>query len=348
MNRMEFLRMLAAVSMTTSTSAQVLAQGTGTPQPKPAPGAPRPKPAEPRIDFPTKTVKLIVPFAPGGGTDVVARLLAQRLSENLGKQFVIENRSGAGGTIGTDAVAKAAPDGYTLLFAPSSHVVNPGIYPKLPYDTEKDFEPISLVASAAILLAVNSDVPAKDLREFVALAKMPGNKYSNYGSAGNGTVFHLLTEQFLRAADIRLQHIPYRGGAPAVGALVTKEVPILFETAITLQPFTKAGNARALAIASRTRSPIFPDVPTVVEQGMPQLAASNDYALYAPAGTPQPIIRKLHAETVKALSATHVKAILYVQATTGVGSTPEALRTYVSTEIKRWSTIARDANIKVS
>ena len=355
MNRTEFLRTMAALSVIASGSGRALAQGAAKPapapganaKPKPEPGAARAKP-EVKIDYPTRTVRLIVPFAPGGGTDVVARLLAQQMSDNLRKQFVIENRSGAGGTIGTDVVAKAAPDGYTLLFAPSSHVVNPGIYPKLPYDTEKDFEPISMVASVAILLAVNSDVPAGDLKEFVALAKRPGNKFSNYGSAGNGTVFHLLTEQFKKAAGIELQHIPYRGGAPAVGALVTKEVPILFETAITLQPFTTAGNAKALAIASKTRSPIFPDVPTVVEQGMPQLVASNDYALYAPAGTPQPVIRKLHAEIVKALGATHVKAIFYVQATTAVGSTPEQLRSYVSAEIKRWSTIAREAGIKVS
>lgn len=298
--------------------------------------------------YPTKPVRLVVPFAPGGGADVVGRLLAQRLSDNMKAQFVVVNRSGAGGMIGSEIVAKAPPDGYTLLLAPSSHVVNPAVYTKLPYDTEKAFEPISLIASATVLLAANSKVPAKDLKSFIAAAKAPGEtKLRNYGSAGNGTVFHLVSEQFKRVTQLPLEHIAYRGGAPATAALVSGEVPIVFETAITLQPFIKSGAITPYAVTSKERSPLFPDVPTIVELGYPELAASNDYALYAPAGTPPAIVRQLHQEVVKAANSGDFRARLTGQGTAVVAGTPEELADYVSREIKRWTTVAREANIRI-
>ncbi len=298
--------------------------------------------------YPTKAVRIVIPFAPGGGADVVGRLLAQRLGDSMKTQFIVDNRSGAGGVIGTDIVAKAAPDGYTLLLVPSSHVVNPSVYVKLPYDTEKAFEPISLVASATVLLAANGAVPAKDLKSFIAAARKPvDTKLANYGSAGNGTVFHLVSEQFKRATDMPLQHIAYRGGAPATGALVSGEVPILFETAITLQPFIKSGAITPYAVTSKTRSPLFPDVPTIVELGYPQLVVSNDYGFYAPAGTPPAIVQQLYREVVKIAADPDFKARLELQGTAVVAGSPQELASYVNREIKRWSAVAREADIRI-
>lgn len=297
--------------------------------------------------YPSKPVRVVVPFAPGGGADVVGRLLAQRLSESMKAQFVVENKSGAGGVIGTEIVAKAAPDGYTLLLAPSSHVVNPSVYSKLPYDTEKAFEPISLVASATVLLAANSKLAPKDLKSFIAAAKAGDIKLTNYGSAGNGTVFHLVGEQFKRSIQLPLQHVAYRGGAPATAALVGGEVPILFETAITLQPHVKSGAVTPYAVTSAERSPLFPDVPTIAELGYPELIASNDYALYAPAGTPPAIIRQLHQEILKFANTPDFKGRLAAQGTSVPATSPEQLSTYVNREVKRWSAVAREAKITI-
>jgi tripartite-type tricarboxylate transporter receptor subunit TctC len=346
MNRKLFLKLLATFAG--STNAPVSwAQKVDVREKRSRPEATRTVASAPQPPgYPSKLVRLVVPFAPGGGADVVARLLAQRMGENLKQSFIVDNRSGAGGTIGTDAVAKSVPDGYTLLLAPSSHVVNPAIYSRLPYNTEKDFAPIGLVAGATILLACNASVPVSNFKEFVDLVRQPRSKYANYGSAGTGTVFHLITEQLKKAAGLNLQHIPYRGGAPATGAIVRGEVSALFETAITLTPFVKQGLLRPLVVTSKVRSPLFPDVPTVGEIGMPQLIASNDYALYAPAGTPEPIIRFLNAQMRQAMNATDIKARLYVQGTTVYGSSPEELRHYVDQEIKRWTVVAADSDIR--
>ena len=295
--------------------------------------------------YPDMPVRLVVPFAPGGGADVVGRLLAQKLSDSMKQQFVVDNKSGAGGVIGTEFVAKAPADGYTLLLAPSSHVVNPSVFKKLPYDTEKAFEPISLVASATILLAANSKVPAKDLKSYLAAVKAGNPQLANYGSAGNGTVFHLVSEQFKRSAKVEMQHVPYRGGAPATAGLVSGEVPILFETAITLQPHVRSGTVVPFAVTSAQRSPLFPDVPTIGELGYPELVASNDYALYAPAGTPKAIIRQLYQEVAKVANSSDFKARLWVQGTVVPASTPEQLGAYVKREIQRWNGVARQSNI---
>jgi tripartite-type tricarboxylate transporter receptor subunit TctC len=295
--------------------------------------------------YPDRAVRLVVPFAPGGGADVVARLLAQRLGEDMKAQFVVDNKSGAGGVIGTDIVAKAAPDGYTLLLAPSSHVVNPSVFKRLPYDTEKAFEPISLVASATVLLAANAKVPAKDLKSYIAAVKAGNTQLANYGSAGNGTVFHLVAEQFKRATQLQMQHVPYRGGGPAAAALVSGEIPILFETAITLQPHVKAGTIIPYAVMTAKRSALFPDVPSIAELGYPELAVSNDYAVYAPAGTPKAITRALSQEIVKVANASDFKARMWVQGTVVPASTPEQLATYVHREIHRWGDVARQAHI---
>ncbi len=296
--------------------------------------------------YPVKSVRVIVPFAPGGGTDVVARVLGQKLSVILGQQFVIENKGGAGGSIGTDQAAKAPADGYTLLLVPTSHVINPSIFAKLPFDTERDFAPISMVATTPILVAVAPGVPANNLKELVALAHDNPQAVANYGSAGNGTVFHLATELFKRKNDIDPAHIPYKGGGPVVMALISGEVQLAFETMLSLQPYVRSGRAKALAVASRERSKVMPDVPTALEQGFPELVATNDYMMFAPAGTPKPVLDAIGAALARALADPDTVAKLSQQGADIVGSGPEQLAAYVHTELGRWAEVVKQARIK--
>ena len=298
-------------------------------------------------DYPNKTVRIVVPFAPGGGTDVVARILGQKLSAELHQQFIIENKSGAGGSIGTDQVAKAAADGYTLLLVPTSHVINPSIFKRLPFDTERDFAPISMVASTPILVAVASNVPANNLAELVALARSNPQAVANYGSAGNGTVFHLATEIFKRQNGIDPAHIPYKGGGPVVTALVAGEIQMAFETMLSLQPFVRSGRAKALAVASRARSKVMPEIPTALEQGFPELVATNDYMLFAPAGTPKPALELLHATLVRVLTDPDTVTKLSQQGADIVAGTPEQLAAYVHAELPRWAEVAKQAHIQL-
>jgi tripartite-type tricarboxylate transporter receptor subunit TctC len=241
-------------------------------------------------DYPLRPIRLIVPYPPGGGTDIVGRVLGEKLGASLGQPIVIDNRGGAGGVLGTEIVAKAAPDGYTLLLVPTSHVINPSIYAKLPYDTAKDFAPITMVASASILMVVNPRVPANTVRGFVEAAKANPKVIANYGSAGVGTVFHLTGQLLNQLSGLSLQHVPYRGGGPTVTALLAGEIPLAFETVLSLQPHVRAGTLRALAITSARRSATMPDVPTTAEARFPELVAENSYALFAPARTPAPIL----------------------------------------------------------
>ena len=301
--------------------------------------------ASPAQEYPARPVKIVVPFAPGGGTDVIARVLGQKMSADLKQQFVIENKAGAGGSIGTEQVAKAAPDGYTLLLVPTSHVINPSIF-KLPFDTQRDFAPISMVASTPILVAVHSTVPARTLPELVSLAHQHPDAVANYGSAGNGTVFHLATEMFKRKNGIDPSHIPYKGGGPTVTALIAGEVQLAFETMLALQPHVKSGRARALAVASRARSKAMPDVPTAVEQGFPELVATNDYMLFAPAGTPRPVLDRIYAALGRALKDSDTVEKLGAQGADIVASTPDELAAYVRTEVPRWASIVKVAQIK--
>ena len=295
-------------------------------------------------DYPSRPVKIVVPFAPGGGTDVIARVLAQKMSADLKQQFVVENKSGAGGSIGTEQVAKAAADGYTLLLVPTSHVINPSIF-KLTFSTERDFAPISMVASTPILVAVPAAVPAKDLKELVVLAHEKPEAVANYGSAGNGTVFHLATEMFKRKNGIEPAHIPYKGGGPTVMALISGEVQLAFETMLALQPHVKSGRARALAVASRNRSKVMPDVPTAMEQGFPELVATNDYMLFAPANTPRPVLDRLYGSLAKALKDPDTVEKLGAQGADIVASTPEELAAYVKSEVPRWAGIVKTAQV---
>jgi tripartite-type tricarboxylate transporter receptor subunit TctC len=296
--------------------------------------------------FPNRPIKLIVPYPPGGGTDIVGRVLGERLSANLGQPIVIDNRGGAGGVLGTELVAKAAPDGYTLLLVPTSHVINPSIYAKLPYDTAKDFAPITMVASAAILMAVNPHVPADTVRGFVEAAKADPKSIANYGSAGVGTVFHLTGQLFNQLSGLALQHVPYRGGGPTVTALLAGEIPLAFETMLSLQPHVRAGTLRALAITSVRRSSTMPEIPTTAEAGFVQLVADNSYALFAPAGTPAAILARLHEATVAALALPEVRDKLREQGAEVVGNSSVELAVYVAAEIPKWAALARQAGVK--
>ena len=297
--------------------------------------------------FPTHPIRLIVPYPAGGGTDIVGRVLGQKWQESLGQPVVIENRGGAGGTIGTGLVARSAPDGYTLLLVPTSHVINPSIYAKLPYDTTRDFAPVSLVASAAILMAVHPSVGADAVSGFVSTAKAHPDTLRNYGSAGVGTVFHLTGELFKQEAGLSLQHVPYKGGAQVITALLANQIPLAFETMLALRPHVQAGLLRALAITSARRSAIMPDIPTATEAGFPQLVSDNSYALFAPAGTPAPIIGRLHETTVAALALPEIRDKLHEQGAEVVGSSPAELATYVKTEIPKWAALARQADVKL-
>jgi tripartite-type tricarboxylate transporter receptor subunit TctC len=296
--------------------------------------------------FPTRPIRLIVPFPAGGGTDIVARVLGQKLHQSLGQAVVIDNRGGAGGTLGTGLAAKAAPDGYTLVLVPTSHVINPSIYAKLPYDTEKDFAPITMVASAAILMAVNPRVPADTIGGFVEAAKARPQALANYGSAGAGTVFHLTGELFKQLTGLPLQHVPYRGGAPTVTALLGGEISLAFETMLALQSHVRSGTLRALAITSPKRSATMPEIPTTAEAGFPSLAADNSYALFAPAGTPAPILARLHDATVAALALPEVREKLSEQGAEVIGNSPAELAAYVAAEIPKWTALARQAGVK--
>ncbi|MEA3022392.1 MAG: hypothetical protein QOK01_1244 [Alphaproteobacteria bacterium] len=296
--------------------------------------------------FPSRPIRLIVPFPAGGGTDIVGRVLGQRLHESLGQPFVIDNRGGAGGTLGTALAAKSPPDGYTLLLVPTSHVINPSIYAKLPYDTEKDFAPITMVAAAAILMAVNPRVPGDTMRGFIEAAKARPQAIANYGSAGTGTVFHLTGELFKQLSGLALQHVPYRGGGPTVTALIAGEIPLAFETMLALQPHVRAGTLRALAITSPQRSAIMPEIPTTAEAGFAPMVADNSYALFAPAGTPAPILARLHDATLAALRLPDVRDRLREQGAEVVGNSPTELAAYVAAEIPKWAALARQAGVK--
>ena len=297
-------------------------------------------------NFPARPMRLVVPYPAGGGTDIVGRVLGQKLHESLGQPVVIDNRGGAGGTIGTAFAAKSAPDGYTLLLVPTSHVINPSIYAKLPYDTERDFAPVTMVASVAILMAVNPSVPADTVRGFIEAAKARPQALANYGSAGAGTVFHLTGELFKQLAGLQLQHVPYRGGGPTVTALLAGEIALAFETMLALSPHIRAGTLRALAVTGRQRSAIMPDIPTTAEAGFPQLVADNSYALFAPVGTPAPILTRLHDATVAALALPEVRDRLREQGAEVIGGSPAELAAYVAAEIPKWAALAKQAGVK--
>lgn len=298
-----------------------------------------------QADYPSRPVRIVVNSAPGGGTDILMRVLTHQLSKNTGQQFFVENRGGAAGQIGLEAVARAEPDGYTLIMTPSTITVNPAVYKKVRYDAVKDFVPITQVAGISNVLVVHPSVPAKSLREFIALAKStPGQL--NYASAGAASSPHMSMELLKHMAGIDLQHIPFKGTGPAVTEVISGRISALFSNLLTAKPLIEAGTLRALAVSGPKRVPSVPDVPTVAEAGVPGYAALQWYGLLAPAGTPQPIIDKIQAEVAKALREPDVTARLAQDGAEPVGSTPAEFSALIKSELKKWANVARAANIQ--
>ena len=296
--------------------------------------------------YPDRVVRIINPYPPGGSVDVMARILAQKLTEALGQQVIVENRSGGGGNTGSDFVAKAEPDGYTLLFtAPGPLTVNQTLYSKLPFDPTKDFAPIALFATAPIVLIVNPGVPANNVQELIALARREPGKI-NFASAGNGTTNHLSGELFKSMAHIDIVHVPYRGAGPAMNDLIAGHVQMFFDLMPVVLPQIAAGKAHALANAGAKRPSALPNVPTVAEQGLPGFDASSWYGLVAPAKTPGPVLAKLREEVAKALKAPDVVARIRE-----LGSEPgtafgDDFRAFLAAETKKWAEVIRASGAK--
>lgn len=296
--------------------------------------------------WPAKSIRLMVPFPPGGSTDIVARIVAQKMGERLGQPMVIENRGGAGGTLGTAQVAKAAPDGYSLTVASTStHVVAPSVYARLDYDPVKDFAPIGLMAVSPYLLVVHPAVPAKTLPELIALAKAQPGKL-NYASAGVGSTTHLSMEMLKSASGTYMLHIPYNGNGPAGTATVGGQVEILFGSLPALLGHAKGGRVRAIAVGTLKRSPSLPEVPTVAESGYPGFDASLWLALMAPAGTPQPVIERLNKELNAVVSAADTRAALDKAGAEPLTGTPAELAAMIRDGVPKYAKIVKTAGVK--
>jgi tripartite-type tricarboxylate transporter receptor subunit TctC len=298
--------------------------------------------------YPTKPVKVIVPFAAGGPVDVVARILGQKLSEKLGQQFVIENQVGAGGNIGMGNGARAVPDGYTILFVSSSYVVNPSLYGKVPYDPYKDLVPVTVAGDIANTLIVHDSVPAKSVKELIAAMKANPGRYNNYAHAGVGTTPHLSGELFRLTAGVDIVHVPFAGAGPAIQSTVAGHTPIMFTTLAPAMPHIKAGKLRSLAVMATVRSPHLPDVPTMAEAGFPDQEANTFVAVLMPTGTPKPILDVVYREIIGALKTPDVRERFAAIGVDVVGNTPDAFATLIKAEIAKWGKVIKDANIKAN
>ena len=298
-----------------------------------------------QASYPDKPVRFIVPYPPGGGTDVIARIVQEKFQQTLGQPIVIENRGGAAGSLGSDLAAKSAPDGYTVLFTLSSHTINPAIYPKLPFNTVKDFEPIGTVASLPQILVANPQFPANTVAELTAIAKSKPGTLS-FASVGNGSPGHLAGELYKLRTGTQLTHVPYRGGGPAVTDVMGGQVPLLWVSIPAAAQFVKTGKLKALAVSTTKRSAAFPDVPTMQEAGVADFEVDSWYAMFVPAKTPKPIIEKLNKALNTVVAQPDIKEKLLAQGSEGVGGTPEALGKTVDEEIARWGKLVKDANIK--
>ena len=304
------------------------------------------RPAPGFAEYPERPIHLVLPFPAGGAVDIVARVMAAQMAEDLGKPILIENKAGAGGIVATDAVAKSAPDGYTILLTTPNHTINAALQPKLPYDTEKDLVPISVIATVPEVLVSNPDAPFKTFQEFVAYAKQNPGKL-NYASAGVGTLPHLTMELLLQRVGAKVAHVPYRGAAPAMTDLLANVVQLKLDTYATSHPQVAAGRLRMLGIASSHRSKLIPDVPTIAEMGLPGYEGNLWIGMMAPAGTPQAIVDKLAAAGIKAARAPKVVERLQRDGVEPVGGTPADMRTLIAREIPQWRDLAKAADIKL-
>ena len=296
-------------------------------------------------NYPNKAVRMIVPFPPGGNTDIIARIVVPRMAEDIGQQIIIDNRGGASSIIGTEIASKAPPDGYTLLMVSAAHVMNPSVTKKLPYDSVRDFAPISVVADVPTAFVVHPSLPVKNVKEFVALAKSrPGEL--NYATAGSGTVGHLAGELFSTMAGVKLTHIQYKGSGPAAIDLLAGHVQLQFASMPAVIQFVRGGKMRMLAQTGEKRSPAAAEVPTMIESGLKGYVVSSGFALFAPAGTARPVVDRVHASLLKSLKNPDVSKNLAAQGADPIGGTPEQHDAFNKSEIQKWIQVARKAGIK--
>jgi tripartite-type tricarboxylate transporter receptor subunit TctC len=296
-------------------------------------------------NYPTRPVRLVVPSSPGGGTDITARIMAPELSKLLGQQVVVENRSGAGTMIGGEIVAKSPPDGYTLLMGISTLAINPAVYKKVPYDAMRDFAPISQVVSVPNVIVGHPSLPARTTKELIALARSrPGQL--TYASAGLGTSPHLSIELFLSMTQTKMLHVPYKGSGPGITDLIAGQVQVMAPNMLSGYPHIKTGRMRAYGVTGAKRTQGAPEIPTIAETGVPGYEAVQWYGVLAPAGTPRPIVQRLHEETVKVLQLPNVKDLIVRDGGEPVGSTPEQFATFIKAETTKWAKVVKDAGIQ--
>ena len=296
--------------------------------------------------YPSKLVQIVVPFPPGGSTDLLARRIAEKFQQSMGQPFIVENKPGAGGAVGSNSVAKSPPDGHVLLVGVTgSHGISVSLNPGLPYHPLRDFEPISMIVSGPLVIVVNSSVPANDLKGLVALSK--SGHALNYGTPGNGTSMHLTSEMFNFAAGTNFMHVPYKGSANALNDLIGGQIQLMFNDVLVTLPQIRAGRIRALAVTSARRHPLLPNVPTVAESGYPGFEALSWQGLFALAGTPREIIAKLNAELVKALNAPDMQEYFAQQGFFVGGNSPAEFRAFIEKDVLRWAQVIKSAGISV-
>jgi len=296
-------------------------------------------------DYPVKPIRVIVPYAPGGGTDTTGRILAQKLTDKLGQSVIVDNRPGAAGIIGSDIVAKAAPDGYTLLVVAGAHAINPSLYRKLPYDTVKDFAPVAFLVTAPNILVVNTSIPANSVKELIALVKAKPGQLS-FGSGGIGQTPHLAGELFKSMAGVTINHIPYKGGAPATTDLIGGRISMMFGGMVLTLPYVKAGRLRALATTGATRSKAVPDLPTIAESGLPGYEADEWFGAFAPASTPRNILQKLNTNTRDILVTPDAQQQFAGLGAEFVDMNVREFADFVKKQIAKWANVVKDANIQ--
>ena len=297
-------------------------------------------------EYPNKFIRFIVPYAPGGSSDVLARTVGQKLGDSLGQTFVIDNRPGAGSMIGTDVAAKATPDGYTIILSDMPHTINPSIHAKVPYHPVKDFSPITVIGVSPMFLFANPSLKVQNVKDFIAAAKSQPGKIA-IASGGTGATTHLAAELLQTHAGIRLTHVPYKGAGPALTDVVGGQIPATFTSMATAAPFAKTGRVNILGVTSAKRLAAFPDVPTFAESGVPAMVFEHWWGVIAPAGVPRPIIDKLHSHITKAVGAADVRERFTALAVEPRTTTPEQFRALLESDIKRWAKLVKDAGIKV-
>jgi len=324
MNKIKYLALIAAVAAASAAATPALAQA-----------------------YPGKPIRLILPYPPGGGSDTIARPVARKMSENIGQQVIIDNRGGAGGNIGMEATARAAPDGYTIVMGLTAQLaVNPALYQKIPYDPIRDFEPITLLANGAYLLVAHPSLPVKTMKDVIAIAKKRPNEIL-YASSGNGSGAHLATELLNTMTGIRLVHVPYKGGGPALVDTISGQAQLLFATPIASAGHIGAGRLRAIAVSTTKRVSSMPNVPTVAESGVPGYDSGVWYGMLAPKGTPQNIIARLNEEFRKVLADPGIRDFLTKAGVDPEGSTPDELGKYMRSELAKWAKVVKVANIRL-